>query len=244
MYSPPPAKTYHRHITFNDDAMVRLMIFLREVATDKRFEFVDHTERAAAQRAFDQGVDCILKCQIKVDGKLTAWCAQHDEVDFIPRPARTFELVSLSGSESVGIVRLLMSLDDPSPQIVESLHAAVAWFESAKLTGIKIVRKDGDKAVVADPAAPPLWARFYDIQTNKPVTQEEVLKEARLILKGNYLKPSSRATIDPQTARPLVTFELNGEGAKIFGDFTSAPRLAGDQNASDVSMARISGFTS
>ena len=52
--------------------MVRLMIFLREVATDQRYEFVGAAPRAAAQRAFDRGVDCILKCQIKVNGRLTA----------------------------------------------------------------------------------------------------------------------------------------------------------------------------
>jgi pectate lyase len=87
-FYPPPKSTYHRHITFNDDAMVRLMNFVREVATENRYAFVDPKQRAAARRAFDRGIDCILKCQVKVDGKLTAWCAQHDEVDFSPRPAR------------------------------------------------------------------------------------------------------------------------------------------------------------
>ena len=43
---------------------------------------------ARYSEAFDRGVDCILKCQIKTDGKLTAWCAQHDEIDLSPRPAR------------------------------------------------------------------------------------------------------------------------------------------------------------
>ncbi len=61
-YAPPPATKYHRHITFNDNSMARLMIFLREVATEKRYEFVEAGQRAAAQRAFGRGVDCILKC--------------------------------------------------------------------------------------------------------------------------------------------------------------------------------------
>jgi pectate lyase len=168
-FYPPPEKTYHRHITFNDNAMIRLMLFLRETYTDDAYGLFDADRKAAARTAFDRGVDCILKCQIKVDGRLTAWCAQHDEKDYSPRPGRAYELVSLSGAESVGIVRLLMSLDDPSPQVIQSVHAAAAWFESAKLIGIKVVRKDGDKVVVADATAPTLWARFYDIQTNKPI---------------------------------------------------------------------------
>jgi PelA/Pel-15E family pectate lyase len=129
-FYPPYAETpYQRYITFNDDAMVRLMLFLREVYSDKLFDFVDADRRKAANLAFDKGIDCILKCQIKVDGKLTGWCAQHDEIDFSPRPARTYELVSLSGDESVGIVRLLMSLDQPSPEVVQAIDAAVAWFQ-------------------------------------------------------------------------------------------------------------------
>jgi PelA/Pel-15E family pectate lyase len=171
----PPDKAYHRHITFNDNAMVRLMDFLRETYTGDGYPLLDSERKKAARAAFDRGVACILKSQVKVDGRLTAWCAQHDEIDYSPRPARAFELVSLSGSESVGITRLLMSLDEPSPEVIRAVRAAVAWFESAKLTGIKVVMRPDpaaargqNKVVVEDPAAPPIWARFYDIKTNKP----------------------------------------------------------------------------
>ncbi len=172
----PPGKSYHRHITFNDDAMVRLMEFLREVYQSNTFQFVDADKKAAARQAFDRGIVCILKCQIKVDGKLTAWCAQHDEIDLSPRPGRSYELVSLSGAESVKVVRLLMSLDHPNPDVIAAIEGAVAWFESAKLTGIRVeVRPDAksakgtDKIVVKDPSAPAVWARFYEIGTNRPI---------------------------------------------------------------------------
>jgi pectate lyase len=172
----PPGKGYHRYITFNDDAMVRLMEFLREVAAAKTYDFVAPAKRKAAQAAFDRGIDCILKCQVRVDGKLTAWCAQHDERDYRPRPGRTYELVSLSGAESVGITRLLMSLDHPRPEVVQAVEGAVAWFEAAKLKGIRVVQRDDpaaprgrDRVVIQDPAAPPLWARFYEISTNRPI---------------------------------------------------------------------------
>ncbi|MGL4555475.1 MAG: pectate lyase [Gemmataceae bacterium] len=99
--------------------------------------------------------------QTKVEGKLTGWCAQHDETDFRPRPARSYELVTLSGAESVGIVRVLMSLDDPSPEVRRSVESAAAWFEAAKVTGIRVnLEKD---------AKGPIWARFYVIGTNEPV---------------------------------------------------------------------------
>lgn len=172
----PPSRQYHRHITFNDGAMVRLMIFLREMGRDPRYDFVDPDRRAAARAAFDRGVQCILKCQIVVDGKLTAWCAQHDEKDYAPRGGRPYELVSISGAESVEIVRLLMSIENPDAQVVKAVDGAVAWFEAAKIPGIKVEKKDApnspkgyDKVVVTDPLAPPMWARFYEIGTNRPI---------------------------------------------------------------------------
>jgi PelA/Pel-15E family pectate lyase len=172
----PPGRGYHRYITFNDDAMVRLMDFLRETYRQRTYGFVDRPRREAARKAFDRGIQCILNCQIKVDGKRTVWCAQHDEKDFSPRPARTYELVSLSGSESVAIVELLMRIDSPSPPVVEAVEGAVTWFRAAQLQGIRqVVQPDErsptgkNKIVVKDPSAPPLWARFYEIGTNRPI---------------------------------------------------------------------------
>lgn len=164
----PPGPGYSRHITFNDDAMVRLMIFVRDVARSPDYGFVDPDRRKAAAAAFDRGIECILKCQIVTGGKKTVWCAQHDEKDLRPRSARSYELPSLSGAESVGILRLLMSLDNPSPKVVEAIEAGVQWYQSAKLTGIRQDKVDGNKVIVKEPSAPPLWARFYEIETSRP----------------------------------------------------------------------------
>jgi len=171
-FFPPPPKTYPRHITFNDNAMARLLDFLRDCTTSDAFEFLPEDRKLAAGQAFERGIQCILKCQIRVNGKLTTWCAQHDETDFRPRPGRTYELASLSGEESVGLVRLLMSIERPTAEVV----AAVVWFESARLEGLRVVAQDDvrsptgkNKVVVKDPAAPPLWARFYEIETNRPL---------------------------------------------------------------------------
>ena len=172
----PPPRSYHRHITFNDDAMVRLLDFLRESYRSDIYGFVDQSRRQAAQQAFDRGIECILKCQIRVAGKLTVWCAQHDEKDLIPQPGRSYELISLSGAESVRIVRLLMSLEKPRPEVVRAIEDAVAWFVSVKLTGVRVetraepkAPKGKDRIVVKDQSAPALWARFYEIDTNRPI---------------------------------------------------------------------------
>jgi PelA/Pel-15E family pectate lyase len=167
--SSPPGKGYHRHITFNDNTMVNLMLLVRDVADDNEFKFVGPEHRAAARKSFEAGIACILRCQVTVNGALTVWCAQHDEITLEPRPARTFEPVSLSGAESADILMLLMSLDHPGSDVVRAVEAGAAWFDNVKLTGIRETKVDGDKKIVHDPSAPPLWARFYEIPSMRPI---------------------------------------------------------------------------
>jgi PelA/Pel-15E family pectate lyase len=62
-----------------------------------------------------------------------------------------------------------MSIKDPSPAVVEAIESAIAWFEQSQLKGIKWVDNGNDRVVVQDPDAGPLWARFYEIGTNRPI---------------------------------------------------------------------------
>lgn len=172
----PPGDSYHRHITLNDHVMVRLLEFVRDVASSEDFSFVDAERRARASAAFDRGVSCLLRCQIRLDGELTGWCAQHDPITYQPQPGRAFELATLSGCETVGVVRLLMSLEQPPPEIQAAVQGAVRWLEQVQLRGIKIEERplEGstdrfDRIVVSDPLAPPIWARFYDLRSQTPV---------------------------------------------------------------------------
>ena len=167
---------YSTHITYNDNAMVNIMEFLKEIISGNK-EFaslqIGTDRKAKAKKAFDQGVQCILNTQIIVDGKRTVWCAQHDEKTLAPANARSYELPSFSGAESVGITLLLMDIDNPSKEIIAAVNGAVAWFENNKIEGIKIERvinEEGkkDRIVVEDATASPLWGRFYDLETSKP----------------------------------------------------------------------------
>jgi PelA/Pel-15E family pectate lyase len=62
-----------------------------------------------------------------------------------------------------------MSIQHPSKQIQAAIRDGVAWYRQAQISGIRVVRADGDQVVVSDLAAPPLWARYYDLKTDKPV---------------------------------------------------------------------------
>lgn len=168
---------YGRFITFNDNAMLGVLGLLNDIAAGKPdFAFLPDSTRAQAKTAADRGVDCILACQIKANGKLTAWCQQHDDATLAPAHARAYELPSICTFESAFIVEYLMEIPNPDDRVKTAIESAVAWFESTKILGKKYERINDpkleygvDRVLKDDPTAPPIWARFYDIETNKPM---------------------------------------------------------------------------
>ncbi|MEO6253922.1 MAG: pectate lyase [Ferruginibacter sp.] len=171
----PDFSNYRSQVTYNDNAMVNVLNVLYDVVYKKND--LDVIDAATADRCVDaivKGVQCILKTQLKQKGKLTAWCAQYNATTLQPQMARKFELVSLSGSESVGIVRFLMRIEKPSAAIIASIKAAVEWFEKVKISGYKYVdiaapaeKSAKDRVLVPDNNSV-VWARFYDMDTNEP----------------------------------------------------------------------------
>lgn len=169
---------YYTHITYNDDAMINVMNVLRDVADGKEpFAFLEDSVKLKAKAAIDKGVDCILRTQVRQNGKLTVWCAQHDEKTLEPAPARSYELISLSGAESANIALFLMSLPNPSAEVKSAIRGAAEWFRTSMITNLKrerFVNDEGQRdyrmVPVAAGEAPvdTLWARFYTIEDNRP----------------------------------------------------------------------------
>ena len=167
---------YKKHNTFNDGAMENIMFLLKEMQENDTYAFLDSSQMAMVNERYNLGIDCILKSQIVTNGKLTAWCQQHDEKNYLPRSGRTFEPAAISGSESVGIIKLLMDIENPSPKVKKAIECAVKWVEESKIEGIKVITipdstykaKGIDRVVVPEPGNI-LWARYYEIETNQPV---------------------------------------------------------------------------
>lgn len=166
----PLRKGYYSHITFNDDAMIGVMRVLRDVSNGGGdYAFVDSARRAKAVSAVARAVELILKLQVVVDGKRTVWAAQYDERSLKPAAARAFEPVSLTAGESVGIVRFLMQQSSHSTEMIEAINAAIKWYEANAIKGIRWERTNGENQVIKDAAAKPIWARFYQIDTMRPI---------------------------------------------------------------------------
>lgn len=181
-YFPLEEGNYSRRITFNDGAMLGVIQLLKRIAeNDPIFSWIENDIRGKAKQAYEKGLECILKMQIVDNGQLTAWCQQHDETTLQPAWARAFEPPSICNGESAPIVLFLMSIEKPDPQIIGAVQGAVKWFQDSKIlhTRVKTVPAPPEKSqwrtsttdhvVVTDTLAPPIWTRYYELGTKKPL---------------------------------------------------------------------------
>jgi PelA/Pel-15E family pectate lyase len=170
------------HITFNDGVMMGVLGVLRAAAErEAHFAWLDAARRERARTAVARGTDCLLRMQVRAEGRLTGWGQQHDAKTLAPTAARTFELASLSPADTVEATRFLMRIPQPGPEVAAAIEGAVSWLTATKLTGIRVTRvaaateeffrhkADFDVVVVPDETAPPLWARMIEIGTNRPI---------------------------------------------------------------------------
>ena len=79
-----------------------------------------------------QALQCILASQTVIDGKKTIWPQQEDALTLAPVSARNYEPGALAASESADLLDYLMSLPNPSKELVASIQAGVAWLKAPR----------------------------------------------------------------------------------------------------------------
>lgn len=161
---------YHDAITLNDDAMTHVLELLKRVADEEpEMACVDPGLRKRCAEAFQRGIGCVVKMQVVLDGKPTVWCAQHDPVSLEPVAARAMEPASLSSVESANLLKFLMTLRDPGPELVACIEGGLAWLDQAAGPKVREEKRDGTRTYVPDDAGERRWARFYDLETGRAI---------------------------------------------------------------------------
>ena len=181
-HSVPGSESYHPYITIADDVSAGVLGTLRAAASDApRFAFVEASLRERIRKAVDNGDACLLRLQVRQGKTLAGWAGQYDHQTLQPTHGRRFELPAMVTQETVGVVRYLMSIPKPSPEVVAAIEGAVAWLRRVKIEGWRIETFDAqpeqyryhasktDRRLVRDPSAAGLWARFYDLSDNSVV---------------------------------------------------------------------------
>jgi len=178
----PLEENYSRRITFNDGAYMGIMQLLKKVVDkDADYLFIKEKVQKKVVKAYEKGLECILNMQITDNGRLTVWCQQHDEISLQPAWARAFEPPCICNGESAPVVLFLMSLEKPNQKIIESVQSAVKWFDDSKIFNTRVKRiaappekskwktTEYDMVVVTDSLAPPIWTRYYELKTERPL---------------------------------------------------------------------------
>jgi PelA/Pel-15E family pectate lyase len=163
---------YHEHITLNDGAMQHALEIVNRVAAgDPPFAWVEEPFRAECRDAFQAGLRCLADAQVRVGGVPTVWCAQHDPLTLQPAAARLKEPVSLSGGESVDILKFLMREGPGTPAVLRMVRAATGWLNAHRITDLrKGLTANGKTTYLPDPSSTEVyWARFYDPTTFAPM---------------------------------------------------------------------------
>lgn len=181
-HTVPASQPYHPRITFADDVTAGVLGTLRKVVDDRRrYAFVDGALLVRVQQAIQRGDACVLRLQVRQGDGLAGWAGQYDETTLQPAPGRKFELPAIATQETVGVVRYLMSISSPSPQVRAAVDGAVQWLQRVELHGWRLETFDApaeqfryhesskDRRLVADASAHGLWARFHDLGDNSVV---------------------------------------------------------------------------
>ncbi len=161
----PKRGNYSDHVTLNDNAMVRAMVTMMDIANKTSpfdSDIIDDATRSKMKSALDKAIQYLLKAQIVNNGNLTVWCAQHDTANYAPRPARAYELESKSGSESAGVVWFLMNWPKQTEAIQNAVKGAISWYKKNRLKDKAFSKTAG----VVDKSGSSLWFRFYEVNSD------------------------------------------------------------------------------
>ncbi|MCX6333342.1 MAG: pectate lyase [Bacteroidia bacterium] len=244
----PLENNYSRRITFNDGAFIGIMELLKKIVdNDPNFSFVGEKTRKEASLAFKKGLECILNCQIVGNGRPTAWCQQYDEISLKPAWARAFEPPSICNGESVPVVLFLMSLDHPHQRVIEAVRSAVKWFSDSRIYNTRVntvpappersqwMTSTTDRVVVIDSLAPPIWTRFYELGTEKPLFCD---RNSKFLYSLAEVSRERRSGYSWYTYAPQIVLDKYAEWQKkLSDDLFLNPVLGGDYP--DPSVLRV-----
>jgi PelA/Pel-15E family pectate lyase len=148
-----PGPDYQGHYTFNDNSIadaIDMMLEAARIYNEPRF-------RASAEK----GGQFILLAQMP--DPQPAWAQQYDR-DMHPAWARLFEPPSITGGESQGIMRILMTLyrETGDRKYLAPIPKALEYLKRST-----VARTDAE--VFRRLPAGPVLARFYELKTNRPL---------------------------------------------------------------------------
>lgn len=182
-------------LTLNDKATTGTLWALKECHSET-FSALSPKLRQACKNHFEKGIEFLVSTQIKHRGVLTGWAQQYTS-DLLPAKGRVYEPIAIAAQETTEVIKLLMSIKQPSAEVVNAIKAAVTWLERTKIHNRKVIKTKSvkpvittkmtireyegaeqktirvqnagyDKQIIGAQGAV-IWARFYSVDQNSPV---------------------------------------------------------------------------
>ena len=162
---------YHDAITYNDNAMLNVLSLLRDISgTNGEFAFVPEEYRLRAATGLQRGIACMLASQIVGNGRHTVWCQQYDMLTLQPASARNYEMPSQAAAESADHVMFLMEQPLPARKSSRRSMPPLPGLKKTKsTTWLSNTSCSGVRHLVPAPGKGPIWARYYEIGTDRPI---------------------------------------------------------------------------
>jgi hypothetical protein len=180
-----PKVNYAGHYTFNDHTIYDCV----GVMLDAYHRFGKAEHLASARKAGD------FMILAQMPEPQPAWAQQYN-ANMEPAWARIFEPPAITGGESVSVLRGLLDLylETGDDKYLKPIPPALAWYKRSAI-------------------APNTWARYYELQTNKPIygdrdgkihyRLEEISEERRTHYswKGDYGVQGARTLYERVTSQ-------------------------------------------
>ena len=193
-----PGPDYQLHYTFNDNSIsdaIDMMLEAARIYNEPRF-------RASAEK----GGQFILLAQMP--DPQPAWAQQYDK-DMHPAWARVFEPPSVTGGESQGIMRILMTLyrETGDKKYLAPIPKAIEYLKRS------FVQRTDAEAFRRLPEGPVL-ARFYELKTNRPlyITKGSRISAAGL---GSRMVDGYEISYTPESV--ITHYGVIGSGRDLAG---------------------------
>ncbi|MCL1801505.1 MAG: pectate lyase, partial [Promicromonosporaceae bacterium] len=236
-------------VSFQDDAHLEAMNFMLDIANGE-FPHLDAARTTAGRAAFVAALEVVLRLQVRStafeDGveRPTAWAHHFNPETGLPMWGREFEPPAIVGGEETrDMFRYLVDLDLDVVRgfggdalvadLVAGIHAAAYWIDLVEITGFQFA----NHALIPNPAASGLWARFYSIDEFQPMFADRRTPRAipaddpfgvwdmQLALAENppagVMRNVYRSTVDESVVDP-TRFYIDGEAFTLnpeFGEF-------------------------
>lgn len=132
---PTSAKGFNGNTEIGNKVTTEVLTLLQDIAVlnNQNYVFVRKAvDTAPIKSALEKGNDFIIASQISQNGVKAGWATQVKSDNSVTM-GRTYERESVSAFTTKDVVDYLMSIHNPSAQVIDAVTSAVAWLKEVKL---------------------------------------------------------------------------------------------------------------